>query len=167
MYADTNVYIIAAVAHNGVIGSRGVMPWSPKEVPGEMDHFRRQTKTRGANTVVMGRRTWDSIDERYRPLEGRTNIVITRNDSFNENGVLRATSLEDALEQAHTDVWLIGGEQVYREALDKGYVDALVLSMLPRSYEGDTFFPLIPAPFVSVEEEDTGHFTIVTYVRDA
>lgn len=167
MYADSHVAIIAAVAQNGVIGSAGTIPWESSEYPGEMDHFRKQTSTKGSNTVVMGRKTWESIDERYRPLEGRTNIVITSNQSFRSDGAIRADSLEQALERSQGGVWLIGGERVYQEGLDKGYVDSILLSMLPRSYEGDTYFPPIPRSFVSVEEQDMGRFMIVTYVRDA
>ena len=167
MYDGKNVRIIAAIAQNGVIGSAGRLPWKPVEYPGEMDHFRTRTKRSGANTVVMGRRTWDSIPEHNRPLSERSNIVLTSNPSFNERGVRTASSLEEALEEAPSDVWLIGGEQLYAEALSKGYVDALVLSMLPRSYEGDAYFPPIPSSFVPVDQDDRGRFVIVTYVRDA
>ena len=114
----------------------------------------------------MGRATWDSIDERYRPLEGRANIVISRSRRINAPGVHTARSLEDALEQARTHVWLIGGAPVYGEALSKGYVDTIVLSELKDSHPGDRSFPPIPTAFEAVDEDRREGFTIVTYRRD-
>ena len=107
------VNLILARAANGVIGAGGVMPW---HLPEDMAHFKQQTA--GA-PVIMGRKTWDSLPQRFRPLPGRRNIVVTRQPDWNEKGAQRASSLREALsicEQA-PEAWVIGGAQIYAEAL--------------------------------------------------
>ncbi len=93
------VGLIYARARNGVIGQGGVMPW---HLPEDLAHFKRVTLN---HPVVMGRRTWDSIPPRFRPLPGRTNIVITRQEDWNETGAQRSSSLRDALQKQRT--WVV------------------------------------------------------------
>ncbi|MDM0034560.1 dihydrofolate reductase [Variovorax sp. J22P271] len=129
--------LILARAANGVIGLDGVMPW---HLPEDMAHFKRQTA--GA-PVIMGRKTWDSIPPRFRPLVGRRNIVVTRNADWQADGAERAGSLQEAIalcEQARSDeAWVIGGAQIYAEA--QPLAQRVVLTEIARDYEGDAWAP--------------------------
>jgi dihydrofolate reductase len=130
---DPRITVVAAVADNGVIGNRGDIPW---HVPADFAHFKALTM---GHVLVMGRATYDSIG---RPLPGRTTIVLTRDPRWSADGVLVASSLDDALDLAAElpgEVFVAGGAGVYAAALDRAH--ALVLSEIHLSPEGDTFFP--------------------------
>jgi dihydrofolate reductase len=129
----TRIVMVAAVARNGVIGNGPDIPW---RIPGEQRLFKELTM---GHTLVMGRTTYDSIG---RPLPGRTTIVLTRSPSWTAEGVLVAHSLDDALTRAAAlpgDVMVVGGAQVYAEALP--VATEQVLSEIPLSPEGDAFYP--------------------------
>lgn len=140
--AATRIVLVAAVARNGVIGSGNALVW---HLPEDQKHFRRLTM--GA-PVVMGRKTWNSLPERFRPLPGRRNIVLTRSPGWSAPGAETAASLDDALQLAGEvpQVFVIGGAQVYADAIDRA--DALVLTEIHRDFVGDTCFPPLPATFV-------------------
>lgn len=126
--------LIWAEAADGVIGADGGIPW---HVPEDGAHFR--TVTMGA-PVVMGRRTWDSLPDRFRPLPGRRNIVVTRQDAWSADGAQRAASLDEALALAGDGtVWVIGGGQLYREAV--GTADVLEVTELDLVVPGDAYAP--------------------------
>ena len=131
------VGLIWAEARGGVIGADGGMPW---HVPEDMAHFKAVTL--GA-PVVMGRRTWESFPDRFRPLPDRRNIVVTRNDDWADAGAERAASLEDALamadETAPDRIWVIGGGQLYRDAI--ALADRLDVTELDLDVDGDTRAP--------------------------
>ena len=135
------VGLIYARARNGVIGQGGVMPW---HLPEDLAHFKRVTLN---HPVVMGRRTWDSIPPRFRPLPGRTNIVITRQEDWNETGAQRSSSLRDALQKAESldgipsQVWVIGGAQIYAQAMP--LADELVVTEIDADFDGDAHAPAI------------------------
>ena len=135
------VGLIYARARNGVIGQGGVMPW---HLPEDLAHFKRVTLN---HPVVMGRRTWDSLPPRFRPLPGRTNIVITRQDDWNETGAQRSSSLRDALQKAEnldgtpSQVWVIGGAQIYAQAMP--LADELVVTEIDADFDGDAHAPAI------------------------
>ncbi|RZI91940.1 MAG: dihydrofolate reductase [Microbacterium sp.] len=133
--ASTRIGLIWAEAHGGVIGADGGMPW---HVPEDLAHFRE--KTTGA-PVIMGRRTWESFPERFRPLPGRRNIVVTRDDAWQADGAERAGSLAAALALAGGDqtVWVIGGGGLFREAIDRA--DVLEITELDLAVDGDTYAP--------------------------
>src|SRR5690349_24961336 len=101
--------LIAAVARNGVIGDRGGMPW---HLPEDLQHLRRTTL---GHPVVMGRRTWESLPARFRPLPGRRNVVLTRQADYQAEGAQVTTSIDDAL--SDRDAWVIGGAEIYPLAL--------------------------------------------------
>lgn len=128
--------LIAAVARDGAVGRGGTMPW---HLPSDLAHFKRVTL--GA-PVVMGRKTWDSLPARFRPLPGRTNVVVTRQTDWAASGALAAASLDAALAMlaAWDEVFVIGGGELYCEALP--LADRLVLTevdvVVP---DADTFFP--------------------------
>jgi dihydrofolate reductase len=129
------ITLVAAVARNGVIGRAGAIPW---RLPEDMAHFRDLTM---GHPVIMGRRTWDSLPDRFRPLPGRRNVVLTRNSEWSAEGAERASSLEEALEQLRgaTAVFVIGGADVYTAALP--IADELALTEVDDEFEGDTYFP--------------------------
>lgn len=129
------ISLVAAVARNGVIGRGGTIPWRLSE---DMAHFRELTM---GHPVIMGRRTWESLPDRFRPLPGRRNVVVTRNPDWHVVGAERAGSLEEALESLHGSVaaFVIGGAEIYREAMP--LADELLLTEIDDDVEGDTFFP--------------------------
>ena len=158
--------LIYARARNGVIGKDGVMPW---HLPEDLAHFKRLTQ---GHPVVMGRKTWDSLPPRFRPLPGRRNIVVTRQVDWQENGAERAPSLREALHlcEFSDEVWIIGGAQIYALALP--LADEVVETVIDADFDGDAFAPTLgPAwreaarePFASV----TGlHGAFVTWRRAA
>jgi dihydrofolate reductase len=127
------VGLIWAQAEGGVIGREGAMPW---HVPEDMAHFAAVT---AGHPVIMGRKTWDSLPEKFRPLPGRRNIVITRQSEWQAEGAERAGSLDDALARLDGRVWVMGGAQIYREALDAA--DLLEVTELDLTTTGDAFAP--------------------------
>jgi len=127
--------LIAAVARNGVIGRGDALPW---QLPEDQRHFRRVTM--GA-PVIMGRKTWDSLPARFRPLPGRRNIVVTRNPAWRAAGAEQAPSLDAALALAAdaARAFVIGGGELYHAALAQAA--ELVLTEIERDFDGDARFP--------------------------
>jgi dihydrofolate reductase len=156
---------VAAVARGGVIGRGGALPW---RIPEDAERFRVLTM---GHPVVMGRKTWDSLPDRFRPLPGRRNVVVTRNPAWQAEGAERAGSLDDALGRLEgaPRVFVMGGGELYAEALP--LADELVLTEVDAAVEGDTVFPEWDrTAFQEVSREDlvseTGTpFAFVTYVR--
>jgi len=112
MNTDNEIIIVAAVARNGVIGRNNTLPWRLKD---DLAHFKALTL---GHTLLMGRKTWESLPERFRPLPGRRNIVCTRDPGWSAEGAERAGSVEAALEAAGPDAAVMGGGQVYAAALE-------------------------------------------------
>ena len=133
------VSLIAAVASNGVIGKDNDLIWTLRD---DMAFFKATTK---GHHVIMGRKNWESIPERFRPLPGRPNIVLSRDAGYKADGAATAASLEAALEVARAaneeEAFIIGGAQIYRLALESGMVDTMYLTHVDKAYEGDTWFP--------------------------
>lgn len=154
------VTIVAAVARNGCIGKGGALPW---RIPEDMKRYRDVTM---GKVVVMGRKTWESIPQRHRPLAGRTNVVVTRQATYPlPPGVERASSLAAAL-AAHVrdEIVINGGAALYREAMDRA--DTLDITHVDRDVDGDTFFPPIdPGIWKETWREDHPGFSFVTYER--
>jgi dihydrofolate reductase len=126
--------LIWAQANNGVIGAGGGMPWY---VPEDLAHFKEVTF--GA-PVIMGRRTWDSLPERFRPLPDRENIVITRSQDWAADGARRAAGIEDAV-RGQERVWVIGGAEIFRQVI--GDADRLEVTELDIDVDGDAFAPSV------------------------
>lgn len=157
--------VLAAVAHGGVIGRDNTIPW---RIPEDAARFRDLTT---GHPVVMGRRTWDSLPERFRPLPGRRNVVVSRNPDWHADGAERAGSLDEALrlvDDAH-QVFVIGGSEVYTAALP--LADEVLLTEIDADIDGDTVFPPFDrAAFEEVSRErhvsETGlPFSFVTLRR--
>lgn len=129
--------LIAALDKNRVIGKNNDLPW---KLPDDMKYFMDTTM---GFPVIMGRKNFDSIPPRFRPLPGRTNIVLTRKKDFKADGVLVAHSSLEALEMAkklnQQETFVIGGSEIYNLFLD--LADRLYLTEIDAEVQGDTFFP--------------------------
>ena len=127
--------VIYARAANGVIGHNGDMPW---RLPKDMAHLKATTM---GHPVIMGRKTWESIPPKFRPLPGRRNIVVTRNADWRADGAERAGSLEDAIALCASAplVWVIGGAEIYRQAVPLATLAEV--TEIEQDYSGDAFAP--------------------------
>jgi dihydrofolate reductase len=145
----TRINLILARAANGVIGRDGTMPW---HLPEDLAHFKQQTA--GA-PVIMGRKTWDSLPPRFRPLPGRRNIVVTRQPDWHAEGAQRTSGLREALslcEQAGSpEAWVIGGAQIYAEA--EPLAKRAIVTEIARDYEGDAWAPRFGAGWCETARE--------------
>ena len=157
------VTLVAAVAANGVIGVDGDLPW---RLPEDLAHFKRLTM---GHPMIMGRATFDSIG---RALAGRTTIVVTRNPEWTADGVETAPSLEAALTRAQElddDVFIVGGGQIYAQALESDAVDLLCITRVAAAPDGDVRFPALDweqwKPVVGIPHGGDPSFEIVTYER--
>lgn len=132
---DTLITAIYAVSENGVIGKDNDLPWS---LPADMRHFK--TLTLG-KPIIMGRRSFESLGK---PLPRRRNIVVTRNQRFQAEGVEVAHSLEEALAlcAGEPEICITGGAGLYRESIEKGYVTRIYETIVHAEVDGDTFFTL-------------------------
>lgn len=138
--------LIVALTENSVIGSGGDMPW---HLPADLAHFKKITT---GNTILMGRRTWESIG---RPLPNRLNIVLTRQEDYIANGATVIHSLDElgTIETVGT-IFIIGGGELYKNTLDR--VDKIHLTRIHATIEGDTFFPKIDDS-IWLREQSTKH----------
>lgn len=163
------ISLIAALTQNRVIGKNNDLPW---HLPDDMKYFMQTTK---AHVVIMGRKNYDSIPEKFRPLPNRDNIVVTHNKDFIAKGCTVVHSLEEALEIARArgekEVFVIGGAEIYRLALPRA--DRLYLTEIKAILAGDTHFPpFTPAEWKEVSRKshpaDDRHaysFDFVVYER--
>jgi dihydrofolate reductase len=124
--------MVWAQARDGVIGADGGLPW---HLPEDLALFRRLTM---GSTVVMGRRTWASLPERFRPLPGRTNVVLTSDRHWSAEGARPAASVEQVLAEQDS-FWVIGGGAVYAAFLP--HADRLVVTEVDVVVAGDTWAP--------------------------
>jgi len=168
---ELEIILIAAVSRNYVIGTEGKIPWRIKE---DMDHFKTLTTP---HPVVMGRVTYESIPQKFRPLPGRHNVVLTGNTSFRENGVRVARSLEEALHILgdrsssqdridYSKIFIGGGQQVYEAAMP--HATSLEITHVDQHIEGleMRYFPKIDLAQWEVEKEVPREgYSFVTYVR--
>ncbi|MBI4930408.1 MAG: dihydrofolate reductase [Bacteroidetes bacterium] len=133
------ISLIVAVAENNVIGKNNSLPW---HLPADMKYFRDTTL---GHCVIMGRKNYDSIPLKYRPLDGRTNIVVTFQNDFIADGCIVVNSLEDALKQAmnknETEVFIIGGADIYRQTIN--IADKIYYTKIHHAFDGDAFFPKV------------------------
>jgi len=156
--------LILARAANGVIGRNNTLPW---HLPEDMAHFKRLTM---GCPVIMGRKTWESLPPKFRPLPGRLNIVLTRQADWQAEGARRADSLAQAMALCPPDstVWIIGGAEVYAQALPLANVAEI--TEIEAAYEGDAFAPQFDPQWVQTARErhvsSNGlKFSFITYTR--
>ena len=157
--------LIAAVARNGVIGIDNRLPWS---LPADLKHFKALTM---GHSVIMGRKTWESLPPRFRPLPGRHNIVVTRDAGYRAEGATVAASLPAAVAQVQGDeAFVIGGAELYAAALP--LANRLQLTEIDSTFDGDTHFPAIDPSHWQETARDAHHdeaglrYAFVTYQRN-
>lgn len=156
------IVAIAAVAENGVIGKDGGIPW---DYPEDLEHFKETTT---GHPVIMGRGTWDSF--RHGPLDDRTNIVISREELDVPEDVINVHGIDEAVEAAEKagdeTAFVIGGESIYRQFLERELVDRMILTEIPERPDGDTYFPdWDRAAWHERGRETNGALEIVVYER--
>ena len=131
------LHLIFARASNGVIGANNTLPW---HLPEDLAHFKRHTL---GCAVIMGRKTWDSLPPKFKPLPGRTNVVITRQPGWQAAGALTAHSLPEALalcaDQSHA--WVIGGADIYAQSL--ALANTAEITEIDAAFGGDAHAPLL------------------------
>ena len=156
--------LIFARASNGVIGRQNTLPW---HLPEDMAHFKRMTQ---GCAVIMGRKTWDSLPAKFRPLPGRLNVVVTRQSDFLAEGALVAHSIEQAasLCPLQSTAWVIGGADIYAQALPLAV--AAVITEIDAAFEGDAFAPIFGPDWHEVARESHTAsnglpFSFVTYTH--
>lgn len=133
------VSIIVAVAHNNVIGKDNDLVW---HLPKDMKFFMDTTMN---HHCIMGRRNYDSIPEKYRPLRDRINVVVTRKTDFEAPNCVVVNSIQEGIDDAKAkgdnECFIIGGGQIYSEALKTDMVDTMYITHIDHEFDGDTFFP--------------------------
>tara|TARA_A100001015_G_scaffold317413_1_gene434329 strand:- start:2551 stop:3078 length:528 start_codon:yes stop_codon:yes gene_type:complete len=141
------VHIIVALDQSNGIGKDNQIPW---HLPADLKYFKDITSTVSnpslKNVVIMGRKTWDSIPDKYKPLSSRINVVISRQqDKVLPDGVRLKHSLTEAIDSSRNDsvesIFIIGGGQLYKEAMALGLCKTLYITKVLDSFECDTFFP--------------------------
>jgi len=151
--------IIVAYSKNRIIGNIGKIPWKIKE---DVEFFKNQTM---GHPVIMGRKTWDSISDKFRPLKGRLNIVVTH---FQIDIVSCFSYLDHAIKYAQNydkDIYIIGGASIYKQSLDMGIVDRIIASEIKIDYEGDSHFPKLDNQWKSKLVKSYEEFDVVEYTK--
>ncbi|RFO96891.1 dihydrofolate reductase [Rhodoferax lacus] len=142
------LHLVFARSTSGVIGVDGGLPW---HLPEDLAHFKRTTL---GCPVIMGRKTWDSLPPKFRPLPGRANVVVTRQADWQSAGALRADSLEQAMalcgDAPH--VWVIGGAQLYALALP--LATTAVVTEIDVEVQGDAFAPVFGPDWQETAREE-------------
>lgn len=166
------IILVAAMGEgNRVIGKEGSLPW---HLPEDLAHFKEMTH---GKTVVMGRRTYQSLPDKFRPLPGRRNVVITsgsasdiESDSDKASRIETFPSLDTALDQfaseGLSEVFVIGGAQLYQSCISDGVVDEIRLSIIPGQHQGDTFLPEFEDRYQETSSETKETFRYAVYEKN-
>ena len=141
------INMIYARAENGVIGKDNTIPW---HLPEDLARFKQLTQ---GHPVIMGRKTWDSLPPRFRPLPGRRNVVITRQKNWSADGAFAASSLDDAIALCSEapEVWVLGGAQIYAQA--EVIADRIEVTEIHQHFEGDAYAPVLTAQWIETARE--------------
>ncbi len=151
------VSLIVAVAENNVIGKDNDLIW---RLPKDMAFFKATTLN---HHIVTGRKNYESIPEKYRPLKDRVNIVVTRQKDYKEDNCEIVNSITEAIDLARkngeTECFIIGGGQIYKSVLENNLIDQMYITHVLEEFEGDTFFP-------SFEVDNWEEETLITHLKD-
>ena len=166
-----NINLIVAVCNGMGMGLNNSIPWY---YPSDLKYFSKLTKGSGNNSIIMGRKTWESLPKR--PLPKRENIILSRNisDITLEHDELYFDSLEGAIdhckEKKRDEVWIIGGREIYNLALNSNIVNYIYITTIEENFTCDIFFPEIPQGFKCIsknlEEVNDTKITYRTYIKD-
>ena len=161
--------IIVAVSENNVIGRNNDLPW---HLPADMKFFKDKTM---GHFVIMGRKNFDSIPDTYRPLSGRSNVVVTHQKDFHFAGLQVANSIDKAIklaiENGETECFIIGGGEIFRQSIDR--CDKIYLTRIHHHIDGDVFFPEldktkwkeVSRKDVDADEKNNYSFSFITLER--
>lgn len=159
----TRLNLIYAQARNGVIGKNNQLPW---HLPSDLAHFKKTTM---GQPVIMGRKTWDSLPNAFRPLPGRVNIVITQDPLWQAHGAKTAHGLDEAIQacEGAPEAWVIGGAQIYTLALP--YAHRVVVTHIHHDFDGDAHAPYLDIHWAETQRVPGSDSTLlhdfVTYER--
>ena len=163
--------IIVAVAENNAIGKNNDLLW---HLPADMKHFKQLTT---GHHILTGRKNYESIPEKFRPLPNRTNIVITRNTSLILKDCFVFGSIKEGIELARNngeeELFIIGGGEIYKQSLEQNLVDKIYLTRVHASFDADTFFPELAETqwkkeseiFISKDEKNPFDCTFIELTR--
>ena len=152
------ISLIVAKSKHNVIGDKGRIPW---HIPNDLKRFKELTT---GKTVIMGRKTFESLPEGYKPLPNRVNIVLSTDKTYQTNCCIVTDDLKKALRKAGSDkeVFIIGGEQVYKEGLR--YADKIYVTEVDGEFKGDTYFPILNKTWKEVKREEKEGYRFIDYV---
>ncbi len=168
--------IVAATQKDRGIGYKNTIPWKLKQDMQEFKSITLDAKDDMQNAVVMGRKTWESIPKKFRPLQGRFNIVLTRDTSgkCETSGAVQANSLKEAFKLLPDDIdqiFIAGGAALYAEALQSPYCEQVYVTTIFKDYLCDTFFPILDLSKFelktagSIQQQDDVHFQFTHYIK--
>lgn len=160
------ITIIAAIGKNNELGKGNDLIW---HLPADLKRFKKVTS---GHHIIMGRNTFESIGK---PLPNRTTIIITRNIAYTKEGCLIVNSIEEAIELSknNSEVFIIGGAQIYKQAIESNLVDKLDITLVHENFEADVYFPKIDSSvwkevsredFIA-DEKNKYDYSFVSYVK--
>jgi dihydrofolate reductase len=159
-----NINMIFARSANGVIGLNNAMPW---HLPEDLAHFKKLTL---GCPVIMGRKTWDSLPPKFRPLPGRINVVLTSQVGWSDEGAITALSFPEAVSLcgSNAKIWVIGGEQIY--TLAKSLASRIEVTEIAKDFQGDAFAPILGGALKEISRESHISsnglpFSFITYIK--
>lgn len=146
--------LIAAMSSERGIGKNGALPWRIKE---DLAHFSKMTKGQGNNAVIMGRKTWESLNGKL--LVGRDNLILSstiiKDDCVNGNSIKTfdtLSSIDSYIDQrSYDEVWVIGGGEIYKKYLQSDKVDTCFITVIKKEYDCDTYFPPLSEMWTNTE----------------
>ena len=152
------ISLIVAKSKNNVIGNKGKLPWNISE---DLKRFKELTTD---NVVIMGRKTYESLPDKSKPLPNRINIIISRDENYTAPNCLVFNDIKTAIRKAGTnkEVFIIGGGEIYKEGLN--YADKLYITEVENDVVGDTYFPELNGNWIEVKSEQKEGFKFVDYV---
>jgi len=152
------VTLIVAKSENNIIGNKGRIPWY---IPNDLKRFKEITTN---NVVIMGRKTFESLPEEYRPLPNRINIILSKDKSFKTNCCMVFNDLKKAIRKAGSDkeIFIIGGGEIYKESLK--YADKVYMTEVDGEFEGDTYFPKLNRYWKEVNREEKEGYRFIDYI---
>ncbi len=152
------ISIIVACSKNNVIGNDNKLIW---HLPNDLKRFKRLTN---GNPILMGRKTFESIG---RPLPNRINIILTRDKNFKADGCIVYNNIEEALEIFHTNLWVIGGSEIYNQFLP--HANSIEMTLIDKEFEGDSYFPELDKSWNIVNAEqhtnDEFSYSFISMIR--
>ncbi|GJQ82712.1 hypothetical protein Trydic_g19723 [Trypoxylus dichotomus] len=158
------LHLIAAVCENMGMGKNNNLPWRLKTEMAYFTEMTSKTLTGKKNVVIMGRKTWDSIPPKFKPLPNRINFVLSRSDldlsSYKDTYAFKSFDemfdklISEKFKEEYEKIWVVGGSHIYKVCLDNKYFHRLYLTEIKKNYDCDIFFPSLDDKLVEVHDAD-------------